>query len=234
MYSNNLERFSSLNATVGDLCRYAISPMISDFDFSFLIYGILPRHDSEFIFMMPEYVEIQEFLKFLRKNSHKIKNLSVEKNRNHAPFQEWVIFLQSIGHPVPEEMLVVSEELSLKEKEENEKKEQLSAPVNATVELDKNLKSNSETDQEKELKSKIELLVSIFPDIPTKHYRTHPSIQSLSHALNLDEEKFCNFASGAYLLPKKPGRPKKDVLQKYASVHQSKEMQSWFKEIENS
>jgi hypothetical protein len=61
---------------------------------------------------------------------------------------------QSIGHPVPEEMLVVSEELRLKENEENEKREQLSAAVNADGELDKNLKSNSETDQEKELKSK--------------------------------------------------------------------------------
>jgi hypothetical protein len=77
-------------------------------------------------------------------------------------------------------------------------------------------------------------LVSIFPDIPTRHYRTHPLIRPLSEALNLDEEKFCNFASGAYLLPKKSGRPKKDILLKYASVHQSKEMQSWFKEIENS
>jgi hypothetical protein len=76
--------------------------------------------------------------------------LSVEKNRNNAPFQEWVIFLQSVEHPIPEEMLFVSEELRLKEKEENEKKEQLSAAVNAAMELDKNLKSNSETDQEKD------------------------------------------------------------------------------------
>jgi hypothetical protein len=236
MYGNNLERFSPTNATVGDLYRYAISPTISDFDFSFLIYGILPRHDSEFIFMMPEYAEVQEFLKFLRKNSSKINNLSSENKRNHAPFKEWVIFLQVIEHPIPEEMLIMLEELRIKEKEDSEKSEQLLIEFMGKGEIDlaKNLDSKNVSDLEKELKYKLEILVSVFHDMPTRHYMKHPSIRPLIVALNWDDEKFYNFASEVYLQPKKPGRPKKDYLIKYEHAHQSKEMQLWFKEIENS
>jgi hypothetical protein len=220
-------RFNSdllpIEADRGNYLRAAKRTDVSDIEAAHFLMGIIPKMDSELVFINPWLAEVEELYKLLKNaaDTGKIKGivLKISQGRYKTTLQNWFSFMIENDLPIPDLLLDV---------------------------LDKEIDFNKRTNQENKIENTpkiihqpgnrvllLELakcLALTFPDIPYKYYAYHPQIAPILKSESISVETFEDLASEYCKQSRVSGRPRiLKILNPYEKTHPH--LKGWFAEI---
>ncbi len=215
-----------IEADWGNYLRAAKRTDVSDIEAAHLLMGIIPKMDSELVFINPWLAEVEELYKLLKNaaDTGKIKGIVLKTNqgRYKTTLQNWFSFMIENDLPIPDLLLdVLDKEIDFNKR------------TNQANKIENTPKIIHQPGNRLLLLELAKCLALTFPDIPYKYYAYHPQIAPILKSESISVETFEDLASEYCKQSRASGRPRiSKILNAYEKTHPH--LTEWFVQIKEA